>query len=116
MIVGTSSEILILIDDKEDIISSAAPRTLARTGISNKKTTTEKPYVSLDPHSGLEHQFANSDVVEKRDCFWIIMTDAGDEVVVYIPKQGLPAVSKTSVSNKKTEPRKLGEVRFEDMF
>jgi hypothetical protein len=116
MIVGTSSEILILIDDKEDIISSAAPRTLARTGISNKKTTTEKPYVSLDPHSGLEHQFANSDVVEKRDCFWIIMTDAGDEVAVYVPKQGLPAVSKTSVSNKKTEPRKLGEVRFEDMF
>jgi hypothetical protein len=37
-------------------------------------------------------------------------------VAVYVPKQGLPAASKTSVSNKKTEPRKLGEVRFEDMF
>jgi hypothetical protein len=32
-----SSKILILIDDKEDTISSAAPRTLAPTGISNKK-------------------------------------------------------------------------------
>ena len=52
-----SSEILILIDDKEDIISSAAPRTLASADRSQEKTTTEK-----------------------------------------------------------TEPRKLGEVRFEDMF
>ena len=52
-----SSEILILIDDKEDIISSATPRTLALADISKEKTTTEK-----------------------------------------------------------TEPRKLGEVRFEDMF
>ena len=111
-----NSEILVLIDDKEDIISSATPRTLAPTGISNKKTTTEKPYVSLDPHSGMEHQFANSDVVEKRDCFWIIITDAGDEVAVYVPKQDLPAASKTNTSNKKTEPRKLGEVRFEDIF
>ena len=52
-----SSEILILIDDKEDLISSAAPRTLASGEISKEETTTEK-----------------------------------------------------------TEPRKLGEVRFEDMF
>ena len=52
-----SSEILILIDDKEDLISSAAPRTLASADISKEETTTEK-----------------------------------------------------------TEPRKLGEVRFEDMF
>ena len=52
-----SSEILILIDDKEDIISSAAPRTLASADRSKEETTTEK-----------------------------------------------------------TEPRKLGEVRFEDMF
>ena len=52
-----SSEILILIDDKGDIISSAAPRTLTSGDISNEETTTEK-----------------------------------------------------------TEPRKLGEVRFEDMF
>ena len=52
-----SSEILILIDDKEDIISSAAPRTLTSGEISKEGTTTEK-----------------------------------------------------------TEPRKLGEVRFEDMF
>ena len=52
-----SSEIMILIDDKEDIISSAAPRTLASADRSQEKTTTEK-----------------------------------------------------------TEPRKLGEVRFEDMF
>jgi hypothetical protein len=37
-----SSEILVLIDDKEDIISSAAPRTLAPTGISNKKTGPRK--------------------------------------------------------------------------
>jgi hypothetical protein len=44
------------------------------------------------------------------------VTRPGDEVAVYVPKQGLPAVSKTSVSNKKKEPRKLGEVRFEDMF
>jgi DNA-binding transcriptional MocR family regulator len=33
-----SSEILVLIDDKEDIISSAVPRTLAPTGVSNEKT------------------------------------------------------------------------------
>ena len=52
-----SSEILILIDDKEDIISSATPRTLASSDRSKEETTTEK-----------------------------------------------------------TEPRKLGEVRFEDMF
>ena len=52
-----SSELLILIDDREDIISSAAPRTLASADISKEETTTEK-----------------------------------------------------------TEPRKLGEVRFEDMF
>ena len=52
-----SSEILILIDDKEDTISSATPRTLASGDISKEETTTEK-----------------------------------------------------------TEPRKLGEVRFEDMF
>ena len=52
-----SSEILILIDDKEDIISSATPRTLASTDRSKEETTTEK-----------------------------------------------------------IEPRKLGEVRFEDMF
>ena len=52
-----SSEILILIDDKEDLISSAAPRTLASADRSQEKTTTEK-----------------------------------------------------------TEPRKLGEVRFKDMF
>ena len=52
-----SSEILILIDDKEDLISSATPRTLASSDISKEETTTEK-----------------------------------------------------------TEPRKLGEVRFEDMF
>jgi hypothetical protein len=37
-----NSEILVLIDDKEDIISSAAPRTLAPTGISNKKTGPRK--------------------------------------------------------------------------
>ena len=52
-----SSEILILIDAKEDIISSATPRTLASSDRSKEETTTEK-----------------------------------------------------------TEPRKLGEVRFEDMF
>ena len=52
-----SSELLILIDDKEDLISSAATRTLASADRSKEKTTTEK-----------------------------------------------------------TEPRKLGEVRFEDMF
>ena len=52
-----SSEILILIDDKEDLISSATPRTLASSDRSKEETTTEK-----------------------------------------------------------TEPRKLGEVRFEDMF
>ena len=52
-----SSEILILIDDKEDIISSAAPRTLTSGDILKAETTTDK-----------------------------------------------------------TEPRKLGEVRFEDMF
>ena len=52
-----SSEILILIDDKEDLISSATPRTLAASDRSKEETTTEK-----------------------------------------------------------TEPRKLGEVRFEDMF
>ena len=52
-----SSELLILIDDREDIISSAAPRTLTSGDISNEETTIEK-----------------------------------------------------------TEPRKLGEVRFEDMF
>ena len=52
-----SSEILILIDAKEDTISSATPRTLTSGVISNEETTTEK-----------------------------------------------------------TEPRKLGEVRFEDMF
>ena len=52
-----SSEILILIDDKEDIISSATPKTLTSGEISKEETTTEK-----------------------------------------------------------TEPRKLGEVRFEDMF
>ena len=46
-----------MIDDKEDLISSAAPRTLAASDRSNEETTTEK-----------------------------------------------------------TEPRKLGEVRFEDMF
>jgi len=46
-----------LIDDKEDLISSATPRTLASSDISKEETTTEK-----------------------------------------------------------TEPRKLGEVRFEDMF
>ena len=38
-----SSEILILIDDKEDIISSAAPRTLAPTAISNKNTKQRTP-------------------------------------------------------------------------
>ena len=52
-----SSEILILIDDKEDIISSATPKTFTSGEISKVETTTEK-----------------------------------------------------------TEPRKLGEVRFEDMF
>ena len=52
-----SSEILILIDDKDDIISSATPRTLASADRSKEETTKEK-----------------------------------------------------------TEPRKLGEVRFEDMF
>ena len=52
-----SSEILILIDKKDDIISSATPRTLASADRSKEETTTEK-----------------------------------------------------------TEPRKLGEVRFEDMF
>ena len=52
-----SSEILILIDDKEDLISSATPRTLASGEISKEETTPEK-----------------------------------------------------------IEPRKLGEVRFEDMF
>ena len=52
-----SSEILILIDDEEDLISSGAPRTLASAGRSKEETTIEK-----------------------------------------------------------TEPRKLGEVRFEDMF
>ncbi|MDB3911642.1 hypothetical protein N9381_07610 [Paracoccaceae bacterium] len=52
-----SSEILILIDDKEDTISSAAPRILAASDRSKEETTPEK-----------------------------------------------------------TEPRKLGEVRFEDMF
>ena len=52
-----SSEILILIDDKEDLISSATPRTLAASDRSKEETTTEK-----------------------------------------------------------IEPRKLGEVRFEDMF
>ncbi|MDB3929758.1 helix-turn-helix domain-containing protein [Paracoccaceae bacterium] len=52
-----SSEILIFIDDKEDLISSAAPRTFTSADISKEETTTEK-----------------------------------------------------------TEPRKLGEVRFEDMF
>ena len=52
-----SSEILVLIDDREDIISSATPRTLTSGEISKEETTTEK-----------------------------------------------------------TEPRKLGEVRFEDMF
>ena len=111
-----SSEILILIDDKEDTISSAAPRTLASKDISNEKTYADKTYVSVDPHSGLEHAFDKTDVVEKRDCFWIITTDAGDEVAVYVPEQGLSAASKTNVSNNKTEPRKLGEVRFEDMF
>ena len=71
---------------------------------------------ALHPHSGLEHAFDKTDVLEKRDCFWIITTDAGDEVAVYVPEQGLSAASKTNVSNNKTEPRKLGEVRFEDMF
>ena len=52
-----SSEILILIDAKEDIISSATPTILASSDRSKEETTTEK-----------------------------------------------------------TEPRKLGEVRFEDMF
>jgi len=52
-----SSEILILIDAKEDIISSATPTTLASSDRSKEETTTEK-----------------------------------------------------------TEPQKLGEVRFEDMF
>ena len=111
-----SSKILILIDDKEDTISSAAPRTLALTAISNKNTKTENPYVSVDPHSGLEHQFKTCDVVEKRDCFWIIRTDAGEEVAVHVPKQGLSTASKTNVANDQTEPPKRGEVRFEDMF
>ena len=52
-----SSEILILLDGKEDLISSATPRTLKSGDTSNEKTKTEK-----------------------------------------------------------TEPHKLGEVRFEDMF
>jgi hypothetical protein len=111
-----SSDILILIDDKEDTISSAAPRTLASKDISNEKTKTYKTYVSLDPHSGLEHQFKACDVLEKRDCFWIIRTNAGEEVAVHVPKQGSIAASKTNVSNTKTEPCKLCEVRFEDMF
>ena len=58
-----------MIDDKEDLNSSAAPRTLASKDISNEKTYTEEPYVSVDSHSGLEHRFEPSDVVEKRDCF-----------------------------------------------
>ena len=37
-----SSEILILIDDKDDIISSATPRTLASADRSKEETTTEK--------------------------------------------------------------------------
>ena len=53
----TSTIQLAWCDDKEDLISSAAPRTLASADRSQEKTTTEK-----------------------------------------------------------TEPRKLGEVRFEDMF
>ena len=75
-----------------------------------------KTYVSLDPHSGLKHQFKACDVLEKRDCFWIIRTNAGEEVAVHVPKQGLITASKTNVANDQTEPLKRGEVRFEDMF
>jgi hypothetical protein len=39
---NSSSEILILIDDKEDLISSATPRTLTSGDISKEETTTEK--------------------------------------------------------------------------
>ena len=67
LVIGGSGQILI--DDKEDLNSSAAPRTLASKDISNEKTYTEEPYVSVDFHSGLEHRFEPSDVVEKRDCF-----------------------------------------------
>ena len=58
----------------------------------------------------------NAAGVEKRDCFWIIRTGAGNEVAVLVPEQSLSAPSKTSISSNNTEPRKLGEVRFEDVF
>jgi hypothetical protein len=92
-----------LIDDKEDTISSATPKTLAPTAISNEKTKTENSYVSVYPHSRLEHKFEACDVVEKRDCFWIIRTGAEEEVAVHVPKQGLSAASKTNVSNNKAD-------------
>jgi hypothetical protein len=41
-------------------------------------------------------QFAITDVVEKRDCFWVIRANAGVEVAVCVPQQGLI----TSTSSK----------------